>query len=96
MRTFLGEAPFDDGESWSGCGPDLCASVRLVLDVTDMPVSPSSVVTELCGCFVLFSDWSLVEPQSCSFSQKCAHCCTVTQEDEDSPVKAPPPSRRRM
>ena len=34
------EDPFDDGESWSGCGPDPCASVRLVLDVTDVPVFP--------------------------------------------------------
>ena len=88
------EDPFDDVEEWSGCEPDSCASVRLVPDVTDAPVSPSPVVTELCGASLHFSDWSLVEPQSFSFSKKLAHCCTVTQEEvrcEDSPVKAPPP-----
>ena len=65
-----------------------------MLDVTDVPVSPSSVVAELCGAPPCFSDWSLVEPQSFSFSKKRAHCWTVTQEEvryEDSPVKAPPP-----
>ena len=61
--------------------------------------SPSSVVTELCGASPCFSELSLVEPQSFSFSKKRARCCTVTQEEmryEDSQVKALPPSRRRM
>ena len=65
-------------------------------DVTDVPVSPSSVVTELCGASPCLSDWGLAEPQSFCFSKKRAHCCTVKQEEmryEDSPVKAPPPSR---
>ena len=90
------EDPFDDGENWSGCGHDPCASVRLVPDVTDVPVPPSLVVTELRGAPPCLSDWGLAEPQSFSFSGGRAHCCTVTQEEmryEDSPVKAPPPSR---
>ena len=93
-----------DLESWddfSGvdCELDACALVRVVLDVTDMPVSPSSVVTECCEICSGCSDWEDVLPQSFSFSKKRALCYTTTKEGmrhEDSPVKAPPPSRRRM
>ena len=70
-----------------------------VSSVTDVPVSPSSVVTELCDVSPCCSDWELVEPQSFSFFKKRAHCCTDTQEEvryEGSPVIAPPLSRRRM
>ena len=41
-----------------------------VTDVTDVLVSSSSMVTELCGGFSCGSDWDFVEPQHCSFSQK--------------------------
>ena len=57
---------------------------------------PSSVVTVFCD---MCSDWDFLEPQSFSFSEKRAHCCTGTQEEmryEDSPVKAHPLSIRRM
>ena len=69
----------------------------MVHDVTDVPISPSSVVTELfdvssCSCC---SDWDCVEPQSFSFYKK--RIWTTAQEEmryEDSLVKAPPPSKR--
>ena len=73
--------------------------VLVVLDVTDVLVSPSSVVTEFCGGFSCCSEWEFVKPQSSSFSKQRAHCCTSTQEEmryESSQVKAPPLSRRRM
>ena len=51
--------------------PETRADALAVLDVTVVPVSPSSVVTE---CFFedvsLDSDWEFVEPQSFSFSKK--------------------------
>ena len=50
-------------------------------DVIDVPVSPSSVVTELCGVSPSGSDWEFVEPQSFSSSKKRAHCGTDTQEE---------------
>ena len=46
-------------------------------DVTDVPVSPSSVVTEFSDGFSCCLDWEFVETQSFSFSQSC----TVTQEE---------------
>ena len=64
-----------------------------------MPVSPSSVVTEFCDVFSCSSDWEDVVPQPFSFSKKCAHCCTSTQEEmryEGSQGKASPMTRRRM
>ena len=85
----------DNPEDLSDCELDSCARVRLVLDVTDVPVSPSSV----CDVSPCGSDWEFVEPQSFSFSQKRTHCGTDTQEEmrhEGSPVKAPPLSRRRV
>ena len=69
----------------------------MVLDVTDVHFSHSSVVIELCDVSSCFSDGEFVVPQSFSFSQKWVW--TATQEEmryEDSPVKAHPPSRRRM
>ena len=66
--------------------------MSVVPDVTDVPVSPSSVVTEFCDVSSWCSDWEFVEPQSFSFSKKRAHCCTSTQEGmryESPPVKAP-------
>ena len=38
----------DNPEDLSDCKPDSCAHVRVVPDVTDVLVSLSSVVTELC------------------------------------------------
>ena len=38
--------------------------------VTDVLVSPSSVVTEFCDGVSLGSDWEFVEPQSSSSSKK--------------------------
>ena len=65
--------------------------------VLDVPVSPSSVVTEFCDVFSCCPNWEFVEPKSFSFSKKRAHSCTVTQEEmrsQGSQVKAPPVSRR--
>ena len=76
-----------------------CELVRMVPDVTDVPVSPSSVVNEVCDVSPCCSYWEFVEPQSFSFSKKRAHCCADTQEEmryEGSPVIAPPITRRRM
>ena len=52
MEDFL-----DNPEGLSDCEPDSCAHVRVVLDVTDVLVSPSSVVTELCDVSPCGSDW---------------------------------------
>ena len=46
----------------------------MVPDGIDVPVSPSSVVTELFDISPCCSDWEFVEPQSFSFSQKA---CTL-------------------
>ena len=89
----------DKPEDLSDCEPDSCAHVRVVPDVIDVLVSPSSVVTELCDVSPCVSDWEFVEPQSFSFYKKRAHWGTDTQEEmryEGSPVKAPPLSRRRL
>ena len=66
----------DNPEDLSDCEPDSCAHVRVVPDVTDVLVSPSSVVTELCDVSPCDSDWEFVEPQPFSFSKKRAHCGT--------------------
>ena len=63
---FLGRL-LDNPEDLSDCEPDSCAHVRVVPDVTDVFVSPSSVVTELC-------DWEFVEPLSFFFLQTA---CTL-------------------
>ena len=78
---------------------DSCAHVRVVPDVTDVSVSPSSVVTELCEVFSCSSDWKDVLPPSFSFSKKRAHCCTSKQEEmkyEGSQGKASLMTRRRL
>ena len=38
--------------------------VPVVPDVTDVLVSPASVVIEFCDGLLFCSDWDLVEPQS--------------------------------
>ena len=78
---------------------ELVLVVPDVSDVIDVPVSPSSVVTELSDVSPFCSDRDFVEPHSFSFSKKLAHCGTDTQEEiryDGSPVIAPPLSRRRM
>ena len=40
--------PLEKHEDLSDCEPDSCALVRVVPDVTHVPVSPSSAVTEFC------------------------------------------------
>ena len=70
----------------------------MVLGVTDVLVSPSSVVTEFCDGVSLDSDWEFVEQQSSSFSKKRSIVWVENQEEmknERTPVKAPPTSRRR-
>ena len=88
----------EEPEDLSDNDPVSCELVRAVPDVIDVPVSSSSVVTELCDVSPCCSDREfVVKPQSFSFSKKRAHCCTDTQEEmryEGSPVIAPPLSRR--
>ena len=67
---------FPGKTSWTTLRTDSCAQVRVVLDVTDVLVSPSSVVTELCYVSPCCSDWDFLEPQSFSFSIKRAHSNT--------------------
>ena len=43
--------------------------VLVVLGVIDVPVFPSSVVTEFCDGFSCCSDWEFVEPQSSFFTK---------------------------
>ena len=69
-------------EDLSDCKPDSCAHVRVVPDVTDVPVSPS-VVTELFEFFSCCSDWEDVVPQSFSFSNKASTLlCMYARRDE--------------
>ena len=69
-------------------------------DLTDVLVSPSSVITELCDRVFCCTEWEFVEPQSIFFLQKRrAHSWTVTQEEmrlEGSQVKTPPLFRSKM
>ena len=60
---------FSQGEIWrvlekpedlSDCEPETRVDAPVVPDVTDVPVSPSSVVTEFCDGFSCCSDWDLV------------------------------------
>ena len=83
----------------SECEPVSCAMASVVPDVIDVPVSPSSVVTEFCEVSSLCSDREFVELQSFSFYKKRALCFTSTQEEmrfQGSQVKTPPITRRRM
>ena len=72
---------WDDPCKVSDSGSGIVTSVPVVLaviDVTVVLVFPSSVVTEVCDGFSLGSDWEFVEPQSFSFSKKCARVWTAT------------------
>ena len=57
-------------EDFSDCELETWVDVSVVPDVTDVHVSPSSVVTEFCDGFSFFSDWEFVEPQSFFYLQK--------------------------
>ena len=50
--------------------PVSCELVHVVPDVTDVLVSPSSVVIEMCDVSSMCSDREFVEPQSFSFSKR--------------------------
>ena len=87
--------PDDLSHGEPGTRTDVCA----VPDVTVVPVSPSSVVTERFGDVSLDSDWEFVEPQSSFFSKKRSSELEENQGEmgyEGSPVKASPYTRRRM
>ena len=60
----------EEPEDLSDREPLSCKLVRVVPDVIDVLVSPSSVVTELCDVSPCCSDCEFVEPQSFSFSKK--------------------------
>ena len=64
---FSWEDLLDNPEDLADCEPDSCAHVCVVLDETDVLVSLSSVVTELCDVSPCGSDWEFVEPQSFFF-----------------------------
>ena len=72
-RIFLVKTPW-----MSLRAPDSRACVRMVPHVTDVLISPSSEVTEVCDISSSCSDWDYVEPQSFSFSKK--RIWTTTQE----------------
>ena len=97
VMVFL-ERTREEPDRLSDCDPETWTNVCAVLDVSVVLVSPSSVVTGFLGDVSLESDLELLEPQSCSISKKRAFW-TVSQEEmryQRSPVKMPPPSRRRM
>ena len=83
MVIFLGETFLDKPEDLSVRESEAWVVVPVVPDVTDLLVSPASVVTEFCDGSSCCPDWELVEPQSLSFSKKRAHC-TVWQEEMKS------------
>ena len=92
----------EEPEDLSDCEHASGELVRAVCggsDVIDVPVSPSSVITELCEVSPCRSDVALVEPQPFSFSKKRAHCCTDSRQEmryEGSTEITLPLSRRRM
>ena len=90
---------WDDPCGETDCGSGTGTSVPVALVVTDVPVSPSSVVAEVCDGFSFGSDWEFVEPQLFSFSKKGWIVLEENQGEmsyEGTPVKAPPTPRRRM
>ena len=67
--------------------------------VTDVLVSPSLAVVEMCEGVSSDSDWELVERQSFSLQKKRSIGRAENQGKmsfEGTPVKAPPSTRRRM
>ena len=65
--------PLEKLENWSDRELVSCERVRVVPDVTDVAVSPSSVVTEFCHVSSCCSDCEFVEPQFFSFTKKSVH-----------------------
>ena len=61
--------------------PVSCERVRVMLDVTDVLVSPSSVVTKLCDGLSCCSDWDFVEPQSFLFQKACSFLYSYAERD---------------
>ena len=78
---FLGENLLDRPEDLSDGESEVWVDVPVVPDVTDVPLSPSSVVAEFRDGFSCCSDRDFVEPQSLSFSKKRSLYFTVTQEE---------------
>ena len=75
------EDPLEKHEDLSDCEPDSCAHVRVVPDVTDVPVSPS-VVTDFCEFFFRVALIGKMLYRSPFLSSKREHfCCTSTQEE---------------
>ena len=60
----------EEPEDLSDSEPLSCELVRVVPDVIDVPVSPSSMDTELCDVSPCCCDCEFVEPQSFSFLPK--------------------------
>ena len=96
---FSWEDLLEKPDELSECEPGTRTDVSAVLVVTDVLVSPSSVVTDCWDGVSLDSDWEFVEPQSFSFSNKRSVVLEENREEmsyEGTPVKAPPNTRRRM
>ena len=68
---FLGGVLLEKPEDLPDFEPDTRAQVHMVLDVTDVLVSLSSVVSEFCDGVSCCSHWEDVVPQS--FSPKSEH-----------------------
>ena len=68
------EDPLEQFENWSDCELDSRARVRMVHDVTDVPVSPSSVVTEPCDVSSCCLDWEFGE-RSRLQEEECRRPC---------------------
>ena len=87
------------GNSWCDLWDDLCGFSNGDSEtLTGVLVVTSSVVAEIWEGVTMDTDWECVEPQSSSFSKKRSFVWAGSQEEmsyEESPVKAPPVSRRR-
>ena len=97
--VFLGETFLEKLEDLSDRKPEIRVDVLVVLDVIDVFVSFSSVVTEFCDGSSVVRIGNLWNCSRFLSHQKRAHSCTVTQEEmrfEGPQVKAPPLSGRTM
>ena len=65
-----GDVSWENPDDLSDCEPETGTVVSALPLVTDVLVSPSSVVTECYEGVSVDSDWEFVEPQS--FSSVCA------------------------
>ena len=91
--------PLVNPDDVSDCEPEARSDVSAVLVVSDVLVSPSSVVTECFDDVSLDLDREFLESLSFSFSKKRPFIGTVFQEImryEGSPAKTSPLTRRRM